>query len=1084
MSGRHRMSESLWDKKEEKMPPAEIGRKILWQAKDLHSSVCRDSSPKWSNSEASDGMMPSSFSVRPSWEPLQGNGKVPKDDDINRGRHRTQTDPTFDEWEKQYSTRPSDGSYGLPYRGPDRGVGRSACMSRNRSGSTYRSRSRGRGKGTARGVSRSRSRGRDWESRRARSRSPFCDDRQESIEYADIRNYPRMSSRPCKDFAAGDCRKGSRCRFFHQEILNSRGGGKQLDNNMRESWSRTPDYSGDSRYNDNGNSSDRWRNMGSDGYKKDTRLDVEVKDIAKDFMEGRCHRGASCRFPHHVASGDDYHRDDRNLYDDQALRRHSNRTSRLPCKFFSAGKCNRDDCKFSHGAPESGRYDGRSHDNIWGHNLVKKNWTRNDQQSHDDLNASDFSDIAKSNFGDKNKSWSGPLWDEVESGGFDERSHVKIQGHASDDRNGTWDCPVSGDASGFSDVVNSKHNSDDNKKLWNGPSWDDVDTAGFPNAGKSNSNLDDKNRSWNGPSWNEVNASSFSNVSKPCRNSEDSKKSWNGTTRCKISALGYGAKFGNNIGGETKPWNGPLWDEVSESSYFDVGKSTGGDGTSAAMLQIGSKTSKWDGPGLNEKAVEKNEYLLPQWTSVTKGTGVGSKQISSMDDQELQLLPAGLQSHTLDGNAQHVRPQALDSRLANATTATLSEVPGASCNQKNQGQGEHDVVIVVDDSDASNANMPSEDANQQILTSGEDSIQGVHDMNSKSLSYLNGTEKSHDMLLSNCFNGPKVQLNGQVQGMFLHMDSQRQMEIQNKDGVKPLNYSEVDVPQVMKDMNETSVNSELTPQVNGLPVSLPEFSQKEQLPQVYTELNLANAIDFLKSLPNSASSGPYNDHMVFPYNQDAKPKEQHNSARSIEVSKFIKTSVPMGILSGSVRQENQMPLENFPPISTGGPNSCKLGETSVMQKKYSKSPKTKKQEPVGNPEVTDSRVGENAKQEQENISPDNSEAQGKVEEGNISNDEKAMRQFKMALVEFVKEILKPTWKEGKMSREVHKTVVKKVIDKVTSTIQGIQVPRTQGRIEQYLTYSKPKIAKLVELCLIPSTWLWTHASTMLPLAQW
>ncbi|PWA86212.1 Zinc finger, CCCH-type [Artemisia annua] len=113
-------------------------------------------------------------------------------------------------------------------------------------------------------------------------------------------------------------------------------------------------------------------------------------------------------------------------------------------------------------------------------------------------------------------------------------------------------------------------------------------------------------------------------------------------------------------------------------------------------------------------------------------------------------------------------------------------------------------------------------------------------------------------------------------------------------------------------------------------------------------------------------------------------------------------------------------------------------------------------EPVGN-EANGNKIAENL-----NVNAGKSEAQGKVEEGNISNDEKAMRQFKIALVEFVKEILKPTWKEGKMSREVYKTIVKKVVEKVTSTIQGVQIPRTQEKIDQYLTFSKSKITKLVE----------------------
>ncbi|XP_071702432.1 uncharacterized protein [Rutidosis leptorrhynchoides] len=119
-------------------------------------------------------------------------------------------------------------------------------------------------------------------------------------------------------------------------------------------------------------------------------------------------------------------------------------------------------------------------------------------------------------------------------------------------------------------------------------------------------------------------------------------------------------------------------------------------------------------------------------------------------------------------------------------------------------------------------------------------------------------------------------------------------------------------------------------------------------------------------------------------------------------------------------------------------------------------------EPVEHLEVNENKIVDKSKAEEQNMNPGKCEAQEKVEEGKMGNDEKAMRQFKVALVEFVKEILKPTWKEGKMSREVYKTIVKKVVDKVTSTIQGVQIPRTQEKIDQYLAFSKSKITKLVE----------------------
>lgn len=85
-----------------------------------------------------------------------------------------------------------------------------------------------------------------------------------------------------------------------------------------------------------------------------------------------------------------------------------------------------------------------------------------------------------------------------------------------------------------------------------------------------------------------------------------------------------------------------------------------------------------------------------------------------------------------------------------------------------------------------------------------------------------------------------------------------------------------------------------------------------------------------------------------------------------------------------------------------------------------------------------------------------------VEEGTGSKDDKGMKMFRVALVEFVKEILKPTWKGGQLSREVHKTIVKKVVDKVTGTLQGDHVPKTQEQIDRYMSFSKLKLTKLVE----------------------
>ncbi|KAF8391318.1 hypothetical protein HHK36_023622 [Tetracentron sinense] len=84
-------------------------------------------------------------------------------------------------------------------------------------------------------------------------------------------------------------------------------------------------------------------------------------------------------------------------------------------------------------------------------------------------------------------------------------------------------------------------------------------------------------------------------------------------------------------------------------------------------------------------------------------------------------------------------------------------------------------------------------------------------------------------------------------------------------------------------------------------------------------------------------------------------------------------------------------------------------------------------------------------------------------DGVIYNKEsKSLKLFHAALVDFVKELVKPSWREGHLSKDAHKTIVKKAVDKVLSTLQPFQIPSTMESIKQYLSSSQPKISKLVE----------------------
>ncbi|XP_074555908.1 zinc finger CCCH domain-containing protein 36-like [Curcuma longa] len=77
-------------------------------------------------------------------------------------------------------------------------------------------------------------------------------------------------------------------------------------------------------------------------------------------------------------------------------------------------------------------------------------------------------------------------------------------------------------------------------------------------------------------------------------------------------------------------------------------------------------------------------------------------------------------------------------------------------------------------------------------------------------------------------------------------------------------------------------------------------------------------------------------------------------------------------------------------------------------------------------------------------------------------ESKSMKIVYAALVDFVKELLKPWWKEGRLSRDTHKLIVKKTTEKVLGALQPHQVPNSPVSLQQYLSSSRPKLLKLME----------------------
>ncbi|KAH0660723.1 hypothetical protein KY290_030496 [Solanum tuberosum] len=78
-----------------------------------------------------------------------------------------------------------------------------------------------------------------------------------------------------------------------------------------------------------------------------------------------------------------------------------------------------------------------------------------------------------------------------------------------------------------------------------------------------------------------------------------------------------------------------------------------------------------------------------------------------------------------------------------------------------------------------------------------------------------------------------------------------------------------------------------------------------------------------------------------------------------------------------------------------------------------------------------------------------------------NKESRSMRLFKISVANFVKEMLKPSWRQGNMSKEVFKTIVKKTVDKVSGAMKSHQIPKSKTKIDHYIDSSQRKLTKLV-----------------------
>lgn len=81
-------------------------------------------------------------------------------------------------------------------------------------------------------------------------------------------------------------------------------------------------------------------------------------------------------------------------------------------------------------------------------------------------------------------------------------------------------------------------------------------------------------------------------------------------------------------------------------------------------------------------------------------------------------------------------------------------------------------------------------------------------------------------------------------------------------------------------------------------------------------------------------------------------------------------------------------------------------------------------------------------------------------------ESRSMKLLKVALADYVKEVLKPAWQQGNISKDAFKTIVKKTVDKVSASVPSHHIPKTPSKISQYVEASQQKVTKLVMVCNI------------------
>ncbi|KAG8378141.1 hypothetical protein BUALT_Bualt08G0107200 [Buddleja alternifolia] len=498
-------------------------------------------------------------------------------------------------------------------------------------------------------------------------------------------------------------------------------------------------------------------------------------------------------------------------------------------------------------------------------------------------------------------------------------------------------------------------------------------------------------------------------------------------------------------------WNGPTWDDETTVSNNmkptgwsetivpntnSIGETNDVKNDDRGGRSLETENKGWGIPEYTENSLNSEKHLsLPEESGSYGGPTTESIAKDNMAHNQEHLILQGSQLQNQDAIVNVHEQKTLQENRNFLFEALQENVYPVADLQK---QHERVVENNLTNSFGSDVVKDPRYMTHPILFSGQSLNQNSGSMIPGNSSITSERSREQNMLSPTPSSGFSTDLNVPETHIVGPLSLQSQPQ-NNQIAVQSPVILEPQAPQILPNWNNSAMTNPKVSPVTNPKVFLTRRFENEQS-QAYAADN-SPSVPLVKTAnvqPNLVAVS------LHPFNPTEKSRDNNEQGNND--------------LAQGIEQNNRMQPQRSSPLSNVG---AEFNSSKLEHPESSKSG----QEVIANSDVTggNKAIGEESKGGvEENKRSETLDGHGKVEEGNANKDEKGMRIFKNALIEFVKEILKPTWKEGRMSREAHKTVVKKVVDKVSSTIPVDRIPMTQDKVDLYLSSSKPKISKLVQ----------------------